>query len=166
MLDELHQSMRPSSALWTLVQLRHDDLAQTINHSKYCHWQGLVSLFHNTNNTPLEEGECASQVWWVCNVENKIHTEGCYESFIKACTLAHIYSIYFNHTESSCCDCHFPVIVSQLYGWMECRRVPLHRRKTCKRSNYKLTSPLEEKKKEKKGKKNYNNLFCEYIAIL
>jgi len=37
MLDELNESTCPSSALWALVQLRHDDLAQMVNHSKLGH---------------------------------------------------------------------------------------------------------------------------------
>ena len=108
-----------------MVQLRHEDLIQKADHSEESYWQCL-SPSSNVENVPLKESQCLSQVCWICNVESKIHPEGWYEGFIKAGALAHVYSIFFHHTEPSSYDYHFTVSIHQLYGRKECSRVPLH----------------------------------------
>ena len=96
-----------------------------VDDSEYSYWESLVSLFDNVDNAPLKKGQGVFQVWWVCNVEDEVHTEGGYEGFIKTIALAHIYTIYFHHTGSSTGHHHFPVVVHQLNGWIGCSSIPL-----------------------------------------
>ncbi|XP_026054685.1 uncharacterized protein LOC113040598 [Carassius auratus] len=66
-----------------MVQSRHKDLIKEANHSEEGYWRCL-SPSSNVDSVTLKESQCLSQVWWICNVENRIDPEGCYEGFIKA----------------------------------------------------------------------------------
>uniref|UniRef100_A0A8C1MJW2 NXPE C-terminal domain-containing protein n=1 Tax=Cyprinus carpio TaxID=7962 RepID=A0A8C1MJW2_CYPCA len=100
--------------------------------------QSVVELLSRAPETTvvIKSGNTAGlKVCWICKVEYKIHPEDCYEGFIKAGALAHVYSIFCHHTEPSSYDCHFTVSIHQLYGRKGCSRVPLHKKNEIKNNN-------------------------------